>query len=67
MFEEQRLRTIINITANNAAMSIPSSGHLLAIRSASSGLTPSANMSEIFAGLTQVHVHLNVIIKSCIL
>ena len=53
-FQEQRLRTIINIAANNAAMSVSNSGHILAVRSASSGLTPSANMSEIFSGLTQV-------------
>ena len=53
-YQEQRLRTIINIAANNAAMSVSNSGHILAVRSASSGLTPSASMSEIFSGLTQV-------------
>ena len=53
-FDEERLRTILNVVANNAAMNVPSRGHLFAIRSASSGLTPTANMSEIFMGLTQV-------------
>ena len=52
--DERRLKTIINIAANNAAMGVPNAGHLLAIRSASSGLTPSASVSEIFSGLTQV-------------
>ena len=56
-FQEQRLRTIINIAANNAVMSVSNSGHILAVRSASQGLTPSASMSEIFSGLTQVCSH----------
>ena len=54
LFEEKRLRTIINIAANAAAMEVSSCGHLFAIRSASNGLTPSASVSEILTGLTQV-------------
>ena len=36
-------------------MSVANSGHLFAIRAASSGLTPAASISEIFSGMTQVY------------
>ena len=52
--DANRLRTIINITSNNLAMSVASSGHLFAISAASAGLSPAANLSERLNGITQV-------------
>ena len=52
--DEQKLRTIINMAANKATMSVTDAGHMYAMRSASNGLTPAANLSEMFFGLTQV-------------
>lgn len=52
--DEQRLRTVINMAANKASMSVTTAGHMFAIRSAASGLTPAASLSEMYSGLTQV-------------
>eukprot|EP00731_Ephydatia_muelleri_P032052 Em0023g559a len=49
----ERLRVLVNMAASNLATSISNSGHSFAIAAASSGLSPSAAISELFGGLTQ--------------
>ena len=59
--DEEKLRVIINMAANRARMGVNTAGHIYAMRSAASGLTPATSMSEIFSGLTQVcwnYVHM---------
>ena len=40
--------------SSNLAISIADSGHRYAMMSASSGLSPAAQLTEMFSGLTQV-------------
>jgi Zn-dependent M16 (insulinase) family peptidase len=53
--DEKRLRIIIKIEASKASMNVTAAGHLFAIRSSASGLTPATSLMELFSGLTQVH------------
>lgn len=52
--DKDRLTTLIRMTASDLAMSLANSGHKYAMTHASSSLTPAAQRSEQFTGLTQV-------------
>lgn len=49
-----RLRTLINSYASDLAMSVAQSGHMYAMAAAAKNLTPSAQIAELFGGLSQV-------------
>ncbi|XP_065648891.1 presequence protease, mitochondrial isoform X2 [Hydra vulgaris] len=49
-----RLRTLINSAASDLSQSVAQSGHLYAMACAAKGLTPAAQLSELFSGLRQV-------------
>jgi len=49
-----RLRTLINAIASDLAMSVPHHGHLFAMGTAASSLSPTGRLGELFGGITQV-------------
>ena len=51
----ERLRTLVDMYASNMATSIADSGHLYAMMSSASSLSPAAQLSETFNGMTQVN------------
>ena len=52
----ERLQTLIKAYANDLAMSVAQSGHLYAITCAAKNLTPTAQIAELFAGMSQVKI-----------
>ena len=52
--DEDRLSTLVRLSASEAASSVISSGHAYAMKHASSSFTPAAGISEKISGLTQV-------------
>ena len=52
----ERLRTLVDMYASNMATSIADSGHLYAMMSSASSLSPAAQLSETFNGMTQVTI-----------
>ncbi|XP_046847689.1 presequence protease, mitochondrial-like [Xenia sp. Carnegie-2017] len=55
-----RLRTLINGLASDFALSIVDSGHMYAMRLASSSLVPSSQLNEVLGGLHQVEFMKNI-------
>ncbi|XP_048237962.1 presequence protease, mitochondrial-like isoform X1 [Haliotis rufescens] len=49
-----RLTTLINMAASDMASSLSNSGHSYAMKHSSAGLSPAAQLSETFSGVTQV-------------
>lgn len=49
-----RLTTLINMAASDMASSLSNSGHSYAMKHSSAGLSPAAQLSETFGGVTQV-------------
>ena len=54
--DENRLRTLISMMASSLSMDVANSGHSFAVSAAAASLTPTAQFSELYDGLSQVGV-----------
>lgn len=52
--DEQRLRVLVMMSAQELSNSISSSGHMYAMTRAARALTPTADLQETFSGMDQV-------------
>ena len=53
----ERLHTLVDMYASNMATSIADSGHLYAMMSSASSLSPAAQLSETSSGTTRVYIY----------
>ncbi|XP_072033741.1 presequence protease, mitochondrial-like isoform X2 [Amphiura filiformis] len=54
MSDNDRLSTLVRMSASDLAMSLANSGHAYAMKGASSSLTPVARLKQLMGGMTQV-------------
>ena len=54
MSDNERLATLVRMSASDLAMSLANMGHAYAMKGAGSSLTPVGRLKEVMGGMTQV-------------